>query len=149
MHLFLPLVQNPELKNEVFICQVLQISNTPESRENIAAIVTEEDMMMKMPAERRQTYEPYPKFLMMERSKSLSGSYSKAYGDVRFGFEDNPKSYSFNGTIKKEDVANQELKRRQRVATYNMYSMEGKLKKSLRNSFKWIKNKISHSFYDD
>uniref|UniRef100_A0A0A0KFC2 DUF3511 domain-containing protein n=1 Tax=Cucumis sativus TaxID=3659 RepID=A0A0A0KFC2_CUCSA len=86
---------------------------------------------------------------MMERSKSLSGSYSKAYGDVRFGFEDNPKSYSFNGTIKKEDVANQELKRRQRVATYNMYSMEGKLKKSLRNSFKWIKNKISHSFYDD
>ena len=50
MHLFLPLVQNPELKNEVFICQVLQISNTPESRENIAAIVTEEDMMMKMPA---------------------------------------------------------------------------------------------------
>lgn len=86
---------------------------------------------------------------MMERSKSFCGSYSKAYGDVRSGFEDRSKSYSFNGTINKEDGGNPELKRRQRVATYNMYSMEGKLKKSLRNSFKWIKNKFSHSFYDD
>lgn len=86
---------------------------------------------------------------MMERSKSFCGSYSKAYGDVRFGFEDQPKSSSFNGTMNKEDEGNPELKRKQRVATYNMYSLEGKLKKSLRKSFKWIKNRFSYSFYDD
>ena len=51
--------------------------------------------------------------------------------------------------MNKEDEGNPELKRKQRVATYNMYSLEGKLKKSLRKSFKWIKNRFSYSFYDD
>ncbi|KAK6259005.1 hypothetical protein SCA6_013479 [Theobroma cacao] len=62
----------------------------------------------------------------MEKSKSFSG-----YSEVRRGIEDRTKSYSFNGPVSrsKADVlatsGNPELKRRKRVASYNMYSMEG------------------------
>ncbi|OMP12104.1 hypothetical protein COLO4_03470 [Corchorus olitorius] len=86
----------------------------------------------------------------MEKSKSFSG-----YSEVRRGFEDRAKSYSFNGPVSgnKADVldtsGNPELKRRKRVASYNMYTMEGKLKSSFRNSFKWIKTKfVGDDFYD-
>ncbi|XWS44811.1 hypothetical protein CRYUN_Cryun15aG0080800 [Craigia yunnanensis] len=80
----------------------------------------------------------------MEKSKSFSG-----YSVVRQGFEDTTKSYSFNGPISSSKVdvlatcVNPELKRRKRVASYNMYTMEAKLKSSLCNSFKWIKTKFS------
>ncbi|XAR73256.1 hypothetical protein NMG60_11007165 [Bertholletia excelsa] len=54
----------------------------------------------------------------MEKSKSLGG-YPCSYSEVRLGFEDRAKSYSFNGP---DD--NPEVKRRKRVASYNMYTME-------------------------
>ncbi|KAK4840932.1 hypothetical protein QYF36_021715 [Acer negundo] len=88
----------------------------------------------------------------MEKSKSFSG-YSNSYSEVRFGFEDHSKSYSFNGPSGQSDVldtsGNPEVQRRKRVAAYNMYTMEGKLKSSLRNSFKWIKNKFTDNYYDE
>ncbi|KAG6767224.1 hypothetical protein POTOM_028417 [Populus tomentosa] len=84
----------------------------------------------------------------MEKSKSFSG-YSNAYSEIRLGFEERSRSYSFNGPagkvddIELESSGNPELKRRKRVAQYNMYTMEGKIKSSLRNSFKWIKSKLT------
>ncbi|XP_068660607.1 uncharacterized protein [Aristolochia californica] len=36
-----------------------------------------------------------------------------------------------------------ELKRRKRVATYKVYSMEGKVKASFRKGIRWIKDKCS------
>ncbi|XP_008795587.1 uncharacterized protein LOC103711279 [Phoenix dactylifera] len=36
-----------------------------------------------------------------------------------------------------------EMKRRRRVASYKMYSVEGKVKQSIRKSFRWIKGKCS------
>ncbi|KAJ0096932.1 hypothetical protein Patl1_27654 [Pistacia atlantica] len=91
--------------------------------------------------------------LIMEKSKSFSG-YSSSYTEARFGFEDQEKSYSFNGPSGDNDAVvantgNPEMKRRKRVAAYNMYAMEGKFKSSMRNSFKWIKNKFSDGYYDD
>ncbi|KAI3441076.1 ERCC4 domain-containing protein [Psidium guajava] len=87
----------------------------------------------------------------MEKSKSFNG-YSASYTEMRLGFEDRSKSYSFNGPSNTPDrwesSGNPELKRRRRVASYNMYTMEGKLKSSLRNSFKWIKSKFSDDIYD-
>lgn len=86
----------------------------------------------------------------MEKSKSFAG-YSNAYSEIRVGFEDRSKSYSFNGpsgNVDLDDSGNSELKRRKRVAQYNMYSMEGKLKSSLRNSFKWIKSKFRDDYFD-
>ncbi|CAL1409119.1 unnamed protein product [Linum trigynum] len=90
---------------------------------------------------------------MMEKSKSFSG-----YSAMRRAeFEDNSKSYSFNGPMnpgsgeKAGDFVseNPELKRRKRVAQYNIYSKEGKLKSSLRNSFKWIKSKFVDDYFQD
>nr|XP_009783266.1 PREDICTED: uncharacterized protein LOC104231901 [Nicotiana sylvestris] len=69
------------------------------------------------------------------KSKSLSYYSASNYAEARFDFEDRTKSYSFNGS----GGENREVKRRRRVAGYNMYSMEGKVKTSLRNSFKWLK----------
>ncbi|XP_027336899.1 uncharacterized protein LOC113850530 [Abrus precatorius] len=89
----------------------------------------------------------------MEKSKSFSAYHSSCYHDMRVGFEDRSNSYSFNGPSIKEDVlaikGNPEVKRRKRVASYNMYTMEAKLKSSFRTSFKWIKNKLVVDYYDD
>ncbi|KAF9678768.1 hypothetical protein SADUNF_Sadunf07G0070100 [Salix dunnii] len=75
----------------------------------------------------------------MEKSKSFSG-----YSEIRLGFEDRSRSYSFNGPGRKvvdelESSGNPELKRRKRVAQYNMYTMEAWLRERgktfvLRNS---------------
>ncbi|GLT63953.1 hypothetical protein SLA2020_364770 [Shorea laevis] len=92
----------------------------------------------------------------MEKSKSFSGyNYSTPYTEIRSAFElDRSKSFSFNGAPGGNRDAlgtsgNPELKRRKRVASYNMYAMEGKLKSSFRNSFKWIKSKFTDNFEDD
>ncbi|KAK9070210.1 hypothetical protein SSX86_010610 [Deinandra increscens subsp. villosa] len=78
----------------------------------------------------------------MEKSKSFS-NYSTPYVEARIAFEDRDRSFSFNGPGDRE---NPEVKRRKRVASYNMYTMEGKLKSSIRNSFKWIKNKFTNTY---
>lgn len=86
----------------------------------------------------------------MEKRKSFPEYSSPSYYEARHKFDEQSKSYSFNGPSSKQDddiatSGNPELKRRKRVASYNMYTVEGKLKSSLRNSFKWIKGK----FIDD
>ncbi|KAI9162256.1 hypothetical protein LWI28_025478 [Acer negundo] len=48
-----------------------------------------------------------------------------------FGKSTSTKSWSFNDP---------ELQRKSRVASYKVYAVEGKMKGSLRKSFKWIKN---------
>ncbi|KAL2556613.1 hypothetical protein Fot_01392 [Forsythia ovata] len=36
-----------------------------------------------------------------------------------------------------------EMKRRKRIAKYKVYTVEGRVKASIRNGFRWIKNKCS------
>jgi len=36
-----------------------------------------------------------------------------------------------------------EMKRKKRIAKYKVYTVEGKVKASLRNGLRWIKNKCS------
>ncbi|KAL2229704.1 uncharacterized protein LOC105178940 [Sesamum indicum] len=36
-----------------------------------------------------------------------------------------------------------EVRRKQRIMSYNAYAVEGKLKASIRSSFRWMKNKCS------
>ncbi|GAA0171950.1 hypothetical protein LIER_25872 [Lithospermum erythrorhizon] len=76
----------------------------------------------------------------MEKTKAFPFYYSASYAEARFEFEDRAKSFSFNGPSRDNEP---EAKRMKRMASYNKYAMEGKLKSSLRNSFKWIKNKFS------
>ncbi|KAF7843531.1 uncharacterized protein G2W53_000436 [Senna tora] len=40
-----------------------------------------------------------------------------------------------------------EMQRKKRVASYRVYDMEGKMKGSLRKSFRWIKNTYTHVIY--
>lgn len=87
----------------------------------------------------------------MEKSRSMP-QYTSSFSG-RFGCEDgsNINGYSFNGPNGKQDgftsSSDPELKRKRRVASYNLFTMEGKLKSSVRSSFKWIKNKLTDVRY--
>ncbi|KAK2653104.1 hypothetical protein Ddye_012960 [Dipteronia dyeriana] len=65
---------------------------------------------------------------MMKMKKSKSSNLGKI---STFGKSTSTKSWSFNDA---------ELQRKSRVASYKVYAVEGKMKGSLRKSFKWIKN---------
>lgn len=76
----------------------------------------------------------------MEKSRSFP-----QYSSAGFGY-DQADPYSFNGPSTKGQsfgASNDpEMKRKKRIAAYNMFSTEGKVKASVRESFKWIKTKI-------
>ncbi|KAF3445476.1 hypothetical protein FNV43_RR10652 [Rhamnella rubrinervis] len=86
----------------------------------------------------------------MEKSKSFP-EYSSSYSG-EFGFRtDRSNSYNFNGPCQKGNgfatSTDPELQRKKRIASYNVFTMEGKVKSSVRSSFKWIKNKFSDVRY--
>ncbi|KAJ7974021.1 DUF3511 domain protein [Quillaja saponaria] len=85
----------------------------------------------------------------MEKSKSFP-EYSCSYTG-EFDFRDRSNSYNFNGPSQKGDgfasANDPELKRKKRIAAYNVFTVEGKVKTSVRNSFKWIKNKFTDIRY--
>ncbi|EHA8591167.1 hypothetical protein COCNU_scaffold035591G000010 [Cocos nucifera] len=88
----------------------------------------------------------------MEKSRSFPEySYSSSYSGGGFGYEGRSNSYSFNGPNGKDDgfasSSDPELKRKRRVAAYNVFTTEAKLKSSVRNSFKWIKTKFTNIRY--
>ncbi|KAG2275906.1 hypothetical protein Bca4012_043956 [Brassica carinata] len=77
---------------------------------------------------------------MMKGSKSYT-EYSSSFSTDEFGYDQNrSNSYSFNGPCINTDP---EIKRKKRVASYNLFATEEKLKSTLKNGFKWIKNKFS------
>lgn len=58
------------------------------------------------------------------------------------------KSVSAGSSFSKSlSFADPELQRKKRVASYKMYSVEGKVKGSFRKSFRWLKNKYSQVVY--
>ncbi|KAI3701827.1 hypothetical protein L6452_27194 [Arctium lappa] len=66
----------------------------------------------------------------------VSGTASK---DFEFKKEKSTaKSWSFNDP---------EFQRKKRVASYKVYSVEGKVKGSFRKSFRWLKDKYTHVVY--
>ncbi|KAJ8770106.1 hypothetical protein K2173_011188 [Erythroxylum novogranatense] len=85
----------------------------------------------------------------MEKCKSFPQYSSSLSGE--FGFQDRSNSYSFNGPSQKgggfATSNDPELKRKKRIASYNVFTMEGKVKSSMRSSFKWIKSKFSDVRY--
>ncbi|KAJ4701040.1 DUF3511 domain protein [Melia azedarach] len=87
----------------------------------------------------------------MEKSKSFPEYTSSFSGE--FGLEDHHRSnsYTFNGPNSKGNgfasSNDPELKRKKRIASYNVFTVENKLKSSVRNSFKWFKNKFTDVRY--
>ncbi|KAL5768588.1 hypothetical protein ACOSP7_015137 [Xanthoceras sorbifolium] len=71
-----------------------------------------------------QTQQPQTNDVKFKKGKSTNGSASK--------------SWSFSDP---------ELQRKKRVASYKVYTVEGKVKGSLRKSFRWIKNRYTRVVY--
>ncbi|XP_062099123.1 uncharacterized protein LOC133805030 [Humulus lupulus] len=63
----------------------------------------------------------------LKKGKTFSGSSSSS------------KPWSFDG--------DREFQRKKRVASYKMYSVEGKMKGSFRKSFRWLKDKYTQVLY--
>lgn len=58
------------------------------------------------------------------------------------------KGKSTNGSTSKSwSFSDPELQRKKRVASYKVYAVEGKLKGSLRKSFKWLKDRCNRVVY--
>lgn len=82
----------------------------------------------------------------MEKSRSFPHYSSE------FGAENQSNPYAFNGPSTKGQAFgasnDPEMKRKKRIAAYNMFTTEGKVKASVRESFKWIKTKINDIRYN-
>ncbi|XP_031288008.1 uncharacterized protein LOC116146726 [Pistacia vera] len=48
-----------------------------------------------------------------------------------------------SASVKPWGFSDPEMKRKKRIAKYKVYTVEGKVKASLRKGFRWIKNKCS------
>ena len=86
-------------------------------------------------AYRQQSNNP-EREMKLKKGKSMSAS-SSSYSSSSSG----PTSkfgWSFNDP---------EMQRKKRVAGYKVYAMEGKMKGSLRKSFKWLKDRYSQVVY--
>nr|XP_009764165.1 PREDICTED: uncharacterized protein LOC104215926 [Nicotiana sylvestris] len=84
---------------------------------------------------------------VMEKSRSYPQYSSSNYSGELQGDQSNV--YTFNGpTTKGFAPANDpEIKRKKRIAAYNMFTTEGKVKATVRESFKWIKTKLTDIRY--
>lgn len=79
-------------------------------------------------------------------------SYSTSYAQTQIGYtnRDNKlkKGKSTSGSSSKSwNFTDPEFQRQKRVASYKMYSVEGKMKGSLRKSFRWLKDKYTQVVY--
>ncbi|OAY71259.1 hypothetical protein ACMD2_10273 [Ananas comosus] len=88
----------------------------------------------------------------MEKSRSFpSAAQYHSYSYIEGRTAANSSSYSFNGPSGTQDgfasSADPELKRKRRIAAYNVFAVEGRLKSSVRSGFKWIKSKLSDARY--
>ncbi|KAF8115919.1 hypothetical protein N665_0025s0359 [Sinapis alba] len=75
-------------------------------------------------------------------------SYSASYGTTATenNMYDIKKGKSI-GRSKSWGITDPELQRKKRVASYKMYSVEGKVKGSFRKSFRWLKHRYTQVVY--
>ncbi|KAJ7966407.1 DUF3511 domain protein [Quillaja saponaria] len=77
-------------------------------------------------------------------------SYSASYSQTHVGAKDlklkKGKSTSASSS-KSWSLGDPEFQRKKRVASYKMYSMEGKVKGSFRKSFRWLKDRYTQVVY--
>ncbi|KNA02828.1 hypothetical protein SOVF_214960 [Spinacia oleracea] len=96
--------------------------------------------------EKCRSYPNYGKYEVQYEDEEIKRSSSKSKSKAAYNFN------GPSGSNKLGSSGDPESKRKKRVASYNMFSVEGKLKSSVKNGFKWIKNKItdpnSHAYQD-
>ncbi|CAN6441579.1 unnamed protein product [Victoria cruziana] len=77
-------------------------------------------------------------------------SYSASYASQPYPREMKVKKMKNNGSassVKGWSLNDPELQRKKRVASYKVYSVEGKVKGSLRKSFRWLKDRYTQIMY--
>ncbi|CAN1136326.1 hypothetical protein LINPERPRIM_LOCUS21020 [Linum perenne] len=84
----------------------------------------------------------------MQDLRCYSASYAAAASSVYPSQTSNSikfnKGKSTNGSVSKSWSFNDpELQRKKRVASYKVYTVEGKVKGSFRKSFRWLKDRYS------
>ncbi|KAI4337155.1 hypothetical protein L6164_015603 [Bauhinia variegata] len=81
--------------------------------------------------------------------------YSASYAQTQLGSIPNPnelkskkgKETARSSLSKSWSLGDPEFQRKKRVASYKMYSVEGKVKGSLRKSFRWLKDRYYQVVY--
>ncbi|XP_059625615.1 uncharacterized protein LOC132268791 [Cornus florida] len=93
----------------------------------------------------RPSFRSSDRRLEIVSGRSISGN--KVYMMNRHRSPDPPgmsrPSQSSSSPSKPWGFNDPEMKRRRRIAKYKVYTVEGRVKASLRNGFRWIKNKCS------
>lgn len=85
--------------------------------------------------------------------RSYSSSFDASYGlppplaTQMGGMKDLKLKKSKTSIVSSWGFNDPELQRKKRVASYKVYSVEDKVKGSLRKSFKWIKDRYNHVVY--
>lgn len=74
-------------------------------------------------------------------------SYSASYGTATESNMYDMKKGKSIGRSKSWGITDPELKRKKRVASYKMYSVEGQVKGSFRKSFRWLKHRYTQVVY--
>ncbi|XP_039043211.1 uncharacterized protein LOC120182288 [Hibiscus syriacus] len=81
------------------------------------------------------------------RSYSVSYAQSRMAANTRDFKLKKVKSTSGSSSSRSWTFGDPEFQRKKRVASYKMYSVEGKVKGSLRRSFRWLKDKYTEVVY--
>ncbi|PIN02087.1 hypothetical protein CDL12_25404 [Handroanthus impetiginosus] len=82
-------------------------------------------------------------------SSSSSSYYYAAPPPPAVAPAQNPKKgkSTSGSTLKSWSFNDPEFQRKRRVASYKVYSVEGKVKGSIRKSFRWLKNRYTQVLY--
>ncbi|KAK3210455.1 hypothetical protein Dsin_015161 [Dipteronia sinensis] len=88
----------------------------------------------------------------MQDLRCYSASYASSVGPQQQPQMTNDdklkKGKSTNGSSSKSwSLSDPELRRKKRVASYKVYTVEGKVKGTFRKSFRWIKDRYSRVVY--
>ncbi|KAL6224202.1 hypothetical protein ACLB2K_003058 [Fragaria x ananassa] len=87
----------------------------------------------------------------MQDLRCYSASYAcppKTQNNENNNINEFKKGKSANGSVSKSwSFSDPELQRKKRVASYKVYTVEGKLKGSLRKSFRWLKETCDRVVY--
>ncbi|RYR77197.1 hypothetical protein Ahy_A01g001651 isoform A [Arachis hypogaea] len=109
-----------------------------------------EDFRSKSYGDGRMQIEPYNVHGMQDL-RCYSASYASSVHPTQIHVANDPKfkkGKSTNGSTSKSwSFSDPELQRKKRVASYKVYAVEGKLKGSLRKSFKWLKDRCNRVVY--
>ncbi|XP_042412524.1 uncharacterized protein LOC122001697 [Zingiber officinale] len=113
------------------------------------------DGMMQMEAYGRRSSSAAPPGLHDLRSYSATYSYSYNGGGGGYGPDDFKTKTARRGSSSSTNggggvwwgFSDPEFQRKRRVASYKAYSVEGKVKGSLRRSFRWIKDRYTRAVH--